>query len=153
MAAYEKRNLREVENMALAFGLEGMDSRFPKRELGSELGAVSLHRLDPGVRQPFGHRHERQEEHYVVVDGSGRINVGGEVVELAPWDVIRVPAGRDARVRGRAGRARVPRVRRAARRVADGADRTRLVGLEKDVEHEPVLDLAHHLEAALLEHA
>jgi len=91
VAAYEKRNLREVENMALAFGLEGMDSRFPKRELGSELGAVSLHRLDPGVRQPFGHRHERQEEHYVVVEGSGRINVGGEVVELAPWDVIRVP--------------------------------------------------------------
>jgi mannose-6-phosphate isomerase-like protein (cupin superfamily) len=92
VAAYEKRNLREVENMALGFGLEGMDARFPKRELGSELGAVSLHRLDPGVRQPFGHRHERQEEHYVVVDGSGRINVGGEVVELVAWDVIRVPA-------------------------------------------------------------
>jgi len=90
---YDKRNLREVEDMARASGIEGMEARFPKRELGSELGAVSLQRLEPGVRQPFGHRHEEQEEHYVVVDGSGRINVGGEVVELAPWDVIRVAAG------------------------------------------------------------
>ena len=92
MAAFSKVNLRAVENMAPRFGLEGMEARFPKGEVGSELGAVSLHRLEPGVRQPFGHRHERQEEHYVVVAGSGRINVDGEVVELAPWDLVRVPA-------------------------------------------------------------
>lgn len=93
MAGYTKLNLREVEDVAPKFGLEGMQARFPRRELGSELGAVSLQRLEPGVRQPFGHRHEQQEEHYVVLDGSGRINVDGEVVELVAWDVIRVPAG------------------------------------------------------------
>ena len=56
MAAYEKRNLREVEDVAPQFGMEGMEARFPKRDLGSALGAVSLQRLAPGVRQPFGHR-------------------------------------------------------------------------------------------------
>lgn len=92
MAEYAKVNLREVENVAPKFGLAGMEARFPKRELNSEQGAVSLQRLEPGTRQPFGHRHEQQEEHYVVVDGSGRINIGGEVVDLIAWDVVRVPA-------------------------------------------------------------
>lgn len=93
MAGYARVNLREVEDMAPKFGLSGLEARFPKRELGSELGAVSLQRLDPGMRQPFGHRHERQEEHYVVVAGSGRINLGGEVVDLREWDAVRVEPG------------------------------------------------------------
>jgi quercetin dioxygenase-like cupin family protein len=92
VAEYSKVNLREVENMAPRFGLSGLEARFPRRELGSELGAVSLQRLDPGARQPFGHRHESQEEHYVVLAGSGRINLDGEVVELREWDAVRIPA-------------------------------------------------------------
>ncbi len=39
---------------------------------------------------PFGHRHRQQEELYVVVAGSGRAKLDGEVVELATWDVLRV---------------------------------------------------------------
>jgi mannose-6-phosphate isomerase-like protein (cupin superfamily) len=89
---HTKVNLREVENLSPRFGLTGMEARFPKGELGSELGAVSLQRLEANVRQPFGHRHKSQEEHYVVLDGSGRINLDGEVVELRAWDVVRVPA-------------------------------------------------------------
>jgi quercetin dioxygenase-like cupin family protein len=91
MSDYTKVNLREVENLSPRFGVVGMEARFPKGELGSEVGAVSLQRLEPNARQPFGHRHESQEEHYVVLEGSGRINIDGEVVDVRAWDVVRVP--------------------------------------------------------------
>ena len=43
----------------------------------------------PGFRIPFGHKHEDQEEVYVIVRGSARIKVDGEVVEAGQWDAIR----------------------------------------------------------------
>ena len=38
----------------------------------------------------MGHHHETQEEAYVVVAGSGRVLLDGEVRELGLWDVVRV---------------------------------------------------------------
>jgi mannose-6-phosphate isomerase-like protein (cupin superfamily) len=46
-------------------------------------------KLDPNFRIPFGHKHEHQEEVYVVVRGSGRVKVEDEIVELREWDAIR----------------------------------------------------------------
>jgi mannose-6-phosphate isomerase-like protein (cupin superfamily) len=40
---------------------------------------------------PFGHRHRRQEELYVLVGGSARIKLDDEIVELRRWDAVRVP--------------------------------------------------------------
>ncbi|WP_217912870.1 cupin domain-containing protein [Miltoncostaea marina] len=92
MADYTHVNLRrDVPDMAAMNGMEGMDARFPTRDLGLSAAAISLHRLEPGVRQPFGHRHASQEEVYVVVEGSGRVKLDEEVVELATWDAVRVP--------------------------------------------------------------
>ena len=92
MSDYAKINLGEVENHAPKFGLaEGIEARFPKLQLGADVAAVSMHRLPPDTRHPFGHRHERQEELYVVVGGGGRMKLDDEVVELARWDVVRVP--------------------------------------------------------------
>ncbi|NLT05004.1 MAG: hypothetical protein GXY03_01715 [Solirubrobacterales bacterium] len=54
-----------------------------------ELG-VSRFTYGPGARMPFGHRHREQEELYVVAGGSGRAKIGDEIVELEPWDVLRV---------------------------------------------------------------
>jgi mannose-6-phosphate isomerase-like protein (cupin superfamily) len=39
----------------------------------------------------MAHRHERQEEVYVIVSGSGRIKIEDEVHELRQWDAVRVP--------------------------------------------------------------
>jgi uncharacterized cupin superfamily protein len=87
-------NLREVEDSAPQFGMpEGMEARFPKRALGSTIGAVSLQRFGPGLRSPFGHRHARQEELYVILEGSGRMKLEDEVVEVRQWDAVRVSAG------------------------------------------------------------
>ena len=88
------RNLEQIENAAKAFGLdEGLDARFPSAELGCEHAGVSVQRLSPGFRVPFGHRHADQEEVYVVVEGSGRIKLDDDVHALKQWDLVRIGAG------------------------------------------------------------
>jgi mannose-6-phosphate isomerase-like protein (cupin superfamily) len=39
---------------------------------------------------PWGHRHREQEELYVVVAGSGRANLDGDVIDIETWDALRV---------------------------------------------------------------
>ena len=91
MSNYTKANLREVEDSAPKFDMPAeMQARFARRDIGGETLGLSLFTLEPGFRIPFGHKHETQEEVYVVVRGSGRIKVEDDVVELAEWDAIRV---------------------------------------------------------------
>ena len=90
MAGYTKKSLREVENQAPKFGMpEEMDARFARTALGGKTLGLSLLKLAPAFRMPFGHKHVAQEEVYVVVRGSGRIKVDDEIVEVAEWDAIR----------------------------------------------------------------
>ncbi|MGE5274844.1 MAG: cupin domain-containing protein [Verrucomicrobiota bacterium] len=92
--SYTKTNLRTVENQAPNFGMPPeMEARFARRAIGGETLGLSLFTLAPGFRIPFGHRHETQEEVYVVVRGSARAKVEDEVVELVEWDAIRFPKG------------------------------------------------------------
>jgi len=90
MSGYTKKDLREVENQAPKFGMpEEMQARFARRAVGGESLGLSLFTLAPAFRIPFGHKHETQEEVYVVVRGSARVKVGDEIVELGEWDAIR----------------------------------------------------------------
>jgi uncharacterized cupin superfamily protein len=91
MGGYTKKNLRtDVENQAPKFGMpEEMQARFARSALGGETLGLSLITLAPGFRPPFGHKHESQEEVYVVLRGSARIKVGDEVVEVSEGDAIR----------------------------------------------------------------
>jgi mannose-6-phosphate isomerase-like protein (cupin superfamily) len=91
MSGYTKANVREdVENQAPKFGMpEELEARFARTALGGKTLGLSLMTLAPNFRIPFGHRHEHQEEVYVVVRGSGRVKVGDEIVELREWDAIR----------------------------------------------------------------
>jgi uncharacterized cupin superfamily protein len=84
----------DVENMAPKFQMpEEMEARFGRRALGLERTGVSHFKLAPNFRIPFGHRHETQEEVYVVVAGSGRLKVEDEILELGPLDAVAVPGG------------------------------------------------------------
>lgn len=88
---YALINLEEVEDMAPTFGLGAFgEARFARGDLNSATVAVSLQRLRPGRRQAFGHRHDADEEIYVVLGGSGRIAIDGEVRELRRLDAVRV---------------------------------------------------------------
>ena len=91
MSGYTKRNLKEdVENQAPKFGMpDELEARFGRTELEGETLGLSLMKLDPNFRIPFGHKHEGQEEVYVVVRGSARVKVEDEIVELGEWDAIR----------------------------------------------------------------
>ena len=51
---------------------------------------MSLLRVKPRKRQAFAHRHERAEEVYVVMSGSGRMKIDDEIIELEPLDAVRV---------------------------------------------------------------
>ncbi len=94
MPGFAITNLREVEDSAPKFGLSpALEARFPRDALGFERIGLSHQQLAPNARQPFGHRHGEQEEVYVVVDGSGRVNLDGEVHDLRAWDAVRVAPG------------------------------------------------------------
>jgi mannose-6-phosphate isomerase-like protein (cupin superfamily) len=92
MAGYTKLNLREdVEDQAPNFGLEGkIEARMARVPLELEHSGVSYQRLAPNYRVPFAHRHKNQEEIYVLISGSVRVKLEDEVVELKPYDALRV---------------------------------------------------------------
>ncbi len=90
MIRYTKINLREVKNQAPKFGMPAeLDARFARTALGGETLGLSLMKLAPNFRIPFGHKHQGQEEVYVVLSGSARIKAEDEIVELGEWDAIR----------------------------------------------------------------
>jgi mannose-6-phosphate isomerase-like protein (cupin superfamily) len=93
MANYTVKNIKELDNAAERFGIEGMEARFARNALELEKFGFSYQALTPNYRQAFGHRHASQEEVYLVLRGSGRIKVEDDIVPLKTWDAIRVPPG------------------------------------------------------------
>jgi mannose-6-phosphate isomerase-like protein (cupin superfamily) len=92
MADYTVVNLKEVEDQAPNFGLSPqLEARMARVALGLENSGVSYQRLASNFRVPFGHKHRNQEEIYVLVGGSARIKLEDEVVDLKPFDAVRVP--------------------------------------------------------------
>jgi quercetin dioxygenase-like cupin family protein len=91
MSDYTHKSLPDVEDMAPQFGMPAeMQARFAGRPMGLERTGLTYFRLAPGFRIPFGHRHEDQEEVYVVIRGSARIKVGDDVLDLSELDAVRV---------------------------------------------------------------
>jgi mannose-6-phosphate isomerase-like protein (cupin superfamily) len=88
---YTKTNLRaDVEDQAPKFDMPSeMQARFARGSVEGETLGLSLFTLAPNFRIPFGHKHLKQEEVYVVVRGSGRIKVEDEIVDVGEWDAIR----------------------------------------------------------------
>src|SRR3954451_3073947 len=90
-ADYKIVNIKELEDMAVKFGLSpNVEARFGRAATDAKQGGFSYQKLAAGFRQPFGHRHEGQEEFYVVLGGSGKITLEGDPRELRQWDVVRV---------------------------------------------------------------
>ena len=89
MPNYTKLNLLELDD-TVAGRVPEIQGRFGRTKLETRDVGVSHWRYAPGFRAPGGHRHREQEEVYVVVSGSGRAKLDGELIELAAWDVLRV---------------------------------------------------------------
>ena len=117
MSDYTKKNLHDVEDAAVKHGFsETQMARFAGGDLDCERIGLALEGVKPGARQAFGHRHEQDEEVYVILEGSGRMRLGDEVIEVGPMDAIRVAPGRHARLRGRRRWPRAARLRDPSQR-------------------------------------
>jgi mannose-6-phosphate isomerase-like protein (cupin superfamily) len=93
-APYTLKKLTDVEDSAPGFGFaEVQEARFAKNDLETEQTGVSHQRLKPGKRQAFGHKHEKAEEVYVVMTGSGRVKLDDEILDIETLDAIRVSPG------------------------------------------------------------
>jgi mannose-6-phosphate isomerase-like protein (cupin superfamily) len=89
--SYSKKNLNEVEDMAVKHGIsDTQEARFAREDLNAEDTGLSYHVLRPGKRQAFAHRHEAAEEIYVVLSGSGSMKLDEDVIDLAAMDAVRV---------------------------------------------------------------
>jgi mannose-6-phosphate isomerase-like protein (cupin superfamily) len=94
MTDYTLINLKEVTDMAPKFGYApNLESRFARTALELENSGLSHFKIAPGFRVPFGHVHSEQEEVYLVLEGSARVKLDEEIVELGRWDALRVPPG------------------------------------------------------------
>ena len=91
MSGYTIVNLEDVEDQAVKYGLSpNMEFRVARGDLELEQSGLSYLRLAPGFRMPFGHKHSRQEEVYVLLCGSARVKLEDEIVDLRQWDLVRV---------------------------------------------------------------
>ncbi len=89
--SFTLRKLTDVKDSAPEFGFEGIqEARFANDDLHVTQTGVSHHRLNGEKRQAFGHRHEKAEEVYVILAGSGRVKLDDEVIELERLDALRV---------------------------------------------------------------
>lgn len=83
-----------MKDSAVDFGLApDLGAHFARDELELEQVGISYQHLAPGAAQPFAHRHESHEEVYVVVGGSGRMQLDDETIDVARLDAVRVAAG------------------------------------------------------------
>jgi len=67
----------------------GVENTDLGKQLGAENLGMRLWRLAPG-QASTKHRHFRQEEIYVLLEGTGRVRVDDELLTLAPLDALRV---------------------------------------------------------------
>ena len=89
MSGFTTVNLLELED-SVGDRAPGIEGRFARKHLDSRDLGISHFHYAANVRSPVAHSHREQEEAYVVVAGSGRALLDGEVHELRQWDVVRV---------------------------------------------------------------
>lgn len=87
MPGWTKKNFADVTDRSPD---DTMEWRLSRGAIRSQQVGVSRFTYAPGAHMPYGHRHEEQEEVYVIVGGSGRAKLDDEIVDVAEWDVIRV---------------------------------------------------------------
>lgn len=91
MADYTHTNLAEVKDMAVEGGFsEFQEARFANQDLELESLGVSYQIVKPDKHHAFGHRHQKAEEVYVVLSGSGKIHLDDEEIAVERLDAIRV---------------------------------------------------------------
>jgi mannose-6-phosphate isomerase-like protein (cupin superfamily) len=88
---YTRISLNAVEDAAVPNGFgDRWEARVARAPLGAHETGLTHFRLRPRQRSPFAHRHRYAEEVYVILQGTGRIKLDDEILEVQPLDAIRV---------------------------------------------------------------
>jgi mannose-6-phosphate isomerase-like protein (cupin superfamily) len=91
---FTRKNVKDVEDVGSNFdGAPDLEFRLATKALELENSGLGYQRLPANYRFPYGHTHKRQEELYVVLNGSGRMKLDDEVIDLKQWDAVRVSPG------------------------------------------------------------
>jgi len=92
---FTRKNLKQdLEDVGSNFdGSPDLEFRLATKALELAQSGLGYQRIPPNYRFPYGHTHEKQEEVYVVLGGSGRMKLDDETVELTRWDAVRVAPG------------------------------------------------------------
>jgi quercetin dioxygenase-like cupin family protein len=88
---YTRINLDDVEDAAVPNGFgHRWEARVAREPLEARETGLTHFRLRAGQRSPFAHRHRQAEEIYVILQGTGKIKLDGEIHEVHTRDAIRV---------------------------------------------------------------
>lgn len=85
---YKHLNLNDIDDQAPSFGVESLEARPVRTELGAEAIGLTSYRVKPGRRVGFGHSHDAVEEVYLVISGSGRFKLDDDIVDVAQGEVV-----------------------------------------------------------------
>ena len=88
---YGHTNIDDLEDLLPTYGMAELgEARYVREDVGAQGIGISHYRMNPGKRTGFGHRHKQAEEMYVVLNGSGRVKVDDEILDLRAHDIVRV---------------------------------------------------------------
>ena len=93
MSDVTRVHLPDLEDAAPKSGVDDVSFRGARDALGCDKSGLSLQSVAAGARQPFGHRHDEEEEIYLVLKGAGTMRAGTEEVALQALDAVRVAPG------------------------------------------------------------
>ena len=88
---YKHLNLRDIADQAPSFGVDSLEARPARTELGAESIGLTTYNVRPGRRVGFGHSHDSVEEVYLVVSGSGRFKLDDDIIAVAEGEVVYCP--------------------------------------------------------------
>lgn len=85
---------------ASAGALNSLEGKlFVKDAIGATSCEISFGTLPSGAAVPFFHSHKDNEENYIILSGSGKFQVDGEVFDIAEGSVIRVATNCDRNIK------------------------------------------------------
>ena len=109
---YKHLKINDIEDQAPSSGVDSLEARPLRSELGAEPIGLTDYRVKPGRRVGFGHSHDEVEEVYLVLSGSGRFKLDDDIIDVGRGRGRLLPAASGPRVGGRRGRPRDRRLRR-----------------------------------------
>ena len=85
---------------ASAGSLQNIEGKlFVKDAVGATSCEISFGTLPSGAAIPFFHSHKDNEENYIILSGSGKFQVDGDVFDIAEGSVIRVATDCDRNIK------------------------------------------------------